>query len=119
MPGLRTGLMFFPALLVLALTSTASANCYVLQNNTNYTQTWRFSYNTPITTGQVTMVQTLPHAHYPPNGSWCWNNTGGSRATVLVDPGVYKPSWSGPFIMGDGNGVSASGTYSLNPPPPK
>jgi hypothetical protein len=98
--------------------SMASANCYVLQNNTNYTQTWHFSYNTPIGNGQITQLQMIPHGHYPPNGQWCWNGTGGFHATVTVDNGAYKTSWQGNLTLGDGAGVSPSGTYSLNPPPP-
>lgn len=98
--------------------SVMSANCYVLQNNTNFTQTWHFQYNTPIGQGQLTQLAMQPHGHYPTNGQWCWNGTGAFHATVLVDPGAYRVSWNGPFVMGDGSGVSPGGTYSLNPPAP-
>lgn len=110
--------VLFSALAVLGLSAVSSANCYVLQNNTNYTQTWHFQYNTPIGAGQITQLQMQPHGHYPGNGQWCWSGTGGFQATVNVDNGAYKPSWHGPFVMGDGTRFSPSGTYSLNPPPP-
>lgn len=104
--------------LLILSSGRAYANCYVLQNNTSFTQTWRFQYNTPIGNGQITQLQMIPHGHYPTTGQWCWNGTGSFRGTVLVDPGAYRPSWNGSFVMGDGGGVSPSGTYSLNPPPP-
>ena len=96
--------------------SSLFANCYVLQNNTDFAQTWHFQYNTPISGGEITQLNMVAHGHYPPTGQWCWNSTGTFQATVTVDPGAYRVSWAGPFIMGDGNGFSPSGTYALNAP---
>ena len=111
----------FFVLACLANAPSLFANCYLLQNNTGYTQTWHFQYNTPVDAGAVTQIQMVPHGHYPETGQWCWSGTGSLHATVLVDPGQYHVSWNGPFVMGDGPGVSQGGTYALNvptPPPP-
>lgn len=110
------------ALLNLTPCLASANNCYSLENNTNFPQTWHFQYNVPISAGQPVQLNMIPHGRYPGGNGWCWNGTGGDHATVTVDPGKYVTSWRGPFVMGDGSGFSPPGRYSLNapfiPPPP-
>ncbi len=118
-PGAKERIMRISHLIIVAtgllLPAKARANCYVLVNNTNATITWRFRYNSAIGAGNPISIQMIPHGRYPAQGQWCWNNTGPFQATVLPDNGNYKVSWNGTFVMGDGSGVSPSGTYSLEP----
>lgn len=102
-------------LLCLVLATGAKANCYVLQNNTDYEQKWAFSYNTPVGPGQLKTLTLAPHDHYPSQGQWCWNDVPW-KVAVRVVPGAYRRSWSGALTMGDGDEVSPSGTYALEPP---
>lgn len=107
--------------LCLAFATAARANCYVLQNNTDQEQKWAFSYDTEIGPGQLRSLTMAPHDHYPSEGQWCWDRVPW-KATVRVESGSYRRSWSGAFTMGDGNSVSPSGVYALEPvadaPPP-
>jgi hypothetical protein len=98
----------------LAVATGAKANCYVLQNNTDEEQKLAFSYDTSIGPGTLRNVTIAPHDHYPSQGQWCWDRVPW-KAVVRVDPGYYRRSWSGAFTMGDGDGVSPSGVYSLEP----
>jgi hypothetical protein len=67
-----------------------AANCYVLQNNTQYPQTFHFHYNVPINAGQITQLTLIAHSRYPVNGQWCWDDsTKGMLATVSIDNGAY------------------------------
>jgi hypothetical protein len=102
-------------LLCLALATGARANCYVLQNNTDQEQKWGFSYDTEVGPGQIRTLTLAPHGRYPSEGQWCWDRVPW-KASVRVDPGYYSRSWSGAFVMGDGEGVSSSGVYTLEPP---
>jgi ribonuclease BN (tRNA processing enzyme) len=100
--------------LCLVMATAARANCYVLQNNTDQPQKWAFSYDTDVGPGQLRALTMAPHDRYPSEGQWCWNGVPW-KATVRVAAGSYRRSWSGAFVMGDGNGVSPSGTYTLEP----
>jgi hypothetical protein len=101
-------------LLCLAFATGARANCYVLQNNTDEEQKWAFSYDTSVGPRQLRALKMAPHDHYPSQGQWCWDRVPW-KAVVRVDPGSYRRSWSGALTMGDGDGVSASGIYALEP----
>jgi hypothetical protein len=100
--------------LCLAFATAARANCYVLQNNTDQEQKWAFSYDTDVGPRQLRSLTMAPHDRYPAEGQWCWNGVPW-KATVRVASGSYRRSWSGAFTMGDGEAVSPSGTYALEP----
>jgi hypothetical protein len=104
----------FMLLLIATLSSTAFANCYVLQNNTDSIQTWHFQYAKPLP-GEKTDLKLAPHARFPANRDWCWETPSDYYATVRIDAGGYVPSWQGALVFGNGSNASPSGTYSLEP----
>lgn len=105
--------------LVMLVFSTASfANCYVIQNNTNYNVVLNFSYNSPVGAGTITGATVFPHHQYPlDGGQWCFNTPAGFYATVYVTGGGNHPhvSWNGALVLGNGPLARPSGVYSINP----
>src|ERR1700741_2651486 len=90
-------------LLFVIAAPAAYANCYVLENRTNYVIQLQFSYNGPVATGTVTAVQLVPNGRYPARSEWCWNTRADQWARVTVATNVeYKPSWDGQLILGNG-----------------
>lgn len=109
---MRTSLFLMPLLLVMS--GTAFANCYVLQNNTDSIQTWHFQYAKPLP-GEKADLKLAPHARFPANRDWCWETPSDYYATARIDAGAYSPSWQGTLVLGNGSNAFPSGTYSLEP----
>ncbi len=95
-------------LLLGAMSSTAFANCYVLQNNTDSVQTWHFQYAKPLP-GAKTDLKLAPHARFPASRDWCWETPSDYYVTARIDAGAYIPSWQGTLVFGNGSNASPSG----------
>jgi hypothetical protein len=109
----RFALYGLGGLAIMAATS-AQANCYGFQNNTDKPVDLEFSYNTPVGQGTVTGAAIQPQAKYPAKGLWCWNTPATYQATVKIAGGSGRPSWQGPLVLGNGDKAAPSGTYDLN-----
>lgn len=118
---MKVRVLTFLSMLLLPL--SALANCYVIQNNSNFAQRVDVHYNGPVNSGPITIA--LPsHGRYPAQGSWCWNDTEGYTADIYIDPGAYTlhfngNPWSAPVVFGNGPSVTPSGTFTLDPPRPR
>lgn len=98
---------------LMAVVSTANANCYVLVNNTNHELDFNFGYNMPVGAGTVVSAKVFSHSQYPFSGQWCINDA--SIRVSITYVGMGHPSWQGPLVFGDGHTlVNPSGTYTVN-----
>ena len=99
---------------LVAFSTSALANCYVLQNNTASAQTLHFHYSKPLPDVKTDLTL-APHARWPRTAPLCFNTSADTYATVSIDPGAYTPSWEGTLVLGNGSNALPSDTYSLNP----
>jgi len=112
------GLAYSLASLILGIivVPAAYANCYVLENRTNYAIKLRFSYSGTPGEGSILAVDLMPNRHYPARGEWCWNTRADQWAKVTIETtAAYRQSWEGQLILGNGGPASPTGRYILLP----